>query len=192
LERKRCFSVQMTRDLKETQSRFIQKKVQVKKEIAEEIKVETREQLIERLYAEKVEGVKEGPDLARLKPATWLNDELVNAYRAVVNKRTAQNSSKHAFVTSTFFFTMLENMHKNGDYNFRKLDRSWISRKLSKDVGVKSLWDLKLLLVPININKSHWLMSAIDLQAGKYYIVDSMPRSTKASKKFHSLLSRFM
>ena len=57
--------------------------------------------------------------LERLKPGRWLNDEILNAYVKLVNRRQLNK----AYAMNTFFFTMLENMHANQNYNYSKLER---------------------------------------------------------------------
>jgi hypothetical protein len=55
----------------------------------------------------------------RLRPGKWLNDEIINAYIRLINLR----KSMKGYALNTFFYTMLENMKKNNDYNYDKLNR---------------------------------------------------------------------
>jgi hypothetical protein len=55
----------------------------------------------------------------RLRPGKWLNDEIINAYIRLINLR----KSMKGYALNTFFYIMLENMKKNNDCNYDKLNR---------------------------------------------------------------------
>ena len=66
----------------------------------------------------------------RLRPGSWLNDELINAYTCLINKFLA-NSTKKMLCLNSFFLTMLEDMKAQKAYKFAKLDR-WIRKNLKQ------------------------------------------------------------
>ena len=64
--------------------------------------------------------------LRRLRPGTWLNDELINAYVSLVNTRLrAQKSGPRMLCLNSFFMTKLEADQNQGIYSFKKLQK-WI------------------------------------------------------------------
>lgn len=76
----------------------------------------------------------------------------------------------NVFVFNTYFYTMLESMLKRGDYDYKKLERVITRKKVN-------LRNYKMILVPINIEKYHWFLLALDLTEDKFYIIDSMRTS---------------
>lgn len=113
----------------------------------------------------------------RLRPRTWLNDECINAYVALVNLREQQRGVQDCFAFNTFFFTMLENMRKDGCYNFKKLARI-VDKK-----GVK-LRNLRNILVPINVKDYHWLLLCCHLPTNTFYVLDSMGSSKEQAAHY--------
>lgn len=89
-----------------------------------------------------------------LDPHQWLTDAIINAYGARLASRY-----EHLHCCSTFFFTRIN----------ERFEEDWLSR-----------WkatlrpNLRLLLVPINWNNSHWALAAYNLQAGSLSYYDSM------------------
>ena len=64
--------------------------------------------------------------LRRLRPGTWLNDELINAYVSLVNTRLRlQNNGPRMLCLNSFFMTKLEEDIDQDTYSFIKLQK-WI------------------------------------------------------------------
>ena len=98
---------------------------------------------------------------------------------------------------NSFFLTMLEDMKAQKAYKFTKLDR-WIRKNL-KSLSSSSmtnsyghLFDCEALLIPINQTRSHWLMMAVDLKQGKYFIINSMSTSQSTVEEYRGLVARFL
>lgn len=48
--------------------------------------------------------------LKRLSPGKWFNDEIINAYISLINKREQEMNLGSVFTFNTYFYTMLESM----------------------------------------------------------------------------------
>ncbi len=94
--------------------------------------------------------------LERFSPGKWFNDEIMNGYIKLVNHRDQTLKISNMFCFNTFFYTLIENQILNKDYNYQKLERCLKRQKVS-------LKDYKLILVPINIEKCHWVLLTVDL-----------------------------
>ena len=81
-----------------------------------------------------------------LKPRTWLNDEVINFN---VEMLMQDGGSIHSF--STFFMIRL---YERGNYTFKNVAR-W-----TKKVDI---FRQKKVFIPINLEKSHWVLVVIDL-----------------------------
>lgn len=109
----------------------------------------------------------------------------MNGYINLVNKRS-KDSSGRAIVLNTFFFTMLEDMARNKDYNFNKLNR--IVNKKCAALGQSNLTSFERLLLPINRNRSHWLLLDVNLARNKIELVDSLTGSMTEAMKYYKLV----
>ncbi|TNV80992.1 hypothetical protein FGO68_gene15811 [Halteria grandinella] len=121
----------------------------------------------------------------RLQPGRWLNDEVINAYIKLINDRTAQKSLTNAYVMNTFFYTMLEEMAKRGDYSFAKIERCLRRQKV----------DLKayaLTLIPVNLTHSHWLFLAVDFKAWTVYVIDSIGCAQELAQGYLDVVRPFL
>ena len=132
----------------------------------------------------------------RLRPGSWLNDELINAYTCLINKFLA-NSTKKMLCLNSFFLTMLEDMKAQKAYKFAKLDR-WIRKNLkqvesaAQGKSYTHLFDCDAMLIPINQTRSHWLMMAVDLKHGRFHIINSLGTSQSTADEYKSLVARFL
>lgn len=92
-----------------------------------------------------------------------------------------------AYVMNTFFYTMLENMQANQNYNYSKLER------IIKKLKIQNLSAFKLTLIPVNIRHSHWLLIAIDPSQALIQVLDSMgPASTDECLRYLQVLHPFL
>ena len=108
--------------------------------------------------------------LERLLPGKWLNDEIINGYVSLINEREKEQNLGNVYIFNTYFYTMIEGMLKRGDYDYKKLERILTRKKIN-------LRNYKTVVVPINIEKYHWLMLCADLVEDKFYVIDSMKAS---------------
>ena len=115
-----------------------------------------------------------------LKRAGWVNDEVINAYMALI-----QAEFKHVFVFNTFFWQKL-NSGKNS-FNFEGV-RSWTRRR-----SINIFADYSVILYPVNINEVHWVVAAVDLRDFTISVFDSCFREFR---DFHphvaSILNRYL
>lgn len=102
----------------------------------------------------RIELTKE--DLRTLKPRSWLNDNVIDAYLADI---TAQFPSVFAF--TTHFFTQFEEKGYNGV-------KRWARRK-QVDVFAKDL-----VFVPVNQGNMHWTLAIVDNREKCLKFFDSM------------------
>jgi len=123
--------------------------------------------------------------LERLKPGKWLNDEILNAYIKLINMR--KGPFKGGFALNTFFYTMLENMAINKNYTYEKLNR------VLKKQKVDNLASYSLIMIPVNIRHSHWLLLVLDTSNYHISVVDSMcPASSGECDLYLATLSPFL
>lgn len=123
-------------------------------------------------------------DMASLRDKRWLNDEVMNAFVALINARNTKAFSRsernqhgcwrpsrpRTYVFNTFFYTRL--LRSGYDYDGVK---RW-PRRANIDVA-----SLDLVLVPVNIENVHWVLAAIDARQRMFLYMDSMhnPDSTE-------------
>ena len=123
-------------------------------------------------------------DLKTLRARRWLNDEIINSFGALLNCRNRdffrnkelgvqQNSAEgqnrprtHMF--SSFFFTRLT----SGGYDYDGV-RRWPKRA---GVDVKSL---DLILFPINLHNTHWVLAAVHIRGRRFLYLDSLGGSDR-------------
>lgn len=110
-------------------------------------------------FSEKLDLL--GRDIHKLKPEQWLNDEIVNNYLMMIEKRGRTAGSKYpsVFSYSTHFFTRLVEKGHAGVIRWKR--------------GV-NLFKQDLLLIPVNVNKKHWILVVVDVQEKTVFFCDSM------------------
>lgn len=116
-------------------------------------------------------------DYKRLRGVRWLNDELLNTYVAMVNVRDKfffQSPEAHYFPSdnkverprsymfNSFFYTRLTST----GYDYDGVAR-W-TRRAKVDVLEKDL-----LLIPVNIGGSHWILAGVDIRRRCFLYLDS-------------------
>lgn len=115
-------------------------------------------------------------DFKRLRGARWLNDEVLNAYVALVNDRNNRYFQElrgdagpaerpRTYMFNTFFYSRL--VCGNDSYDYAGVAR-W-TRRAKVDVLEKDL-----ILIPVNIGNHHWVLAGIDLQHKCYLYLDSL------------------
>ena len=117
-------------------------------------------------------------DLKRLRGARWLNDEIINAYVALINKRNRSHFNfedreppkyeqrclrPRTFVFNSYFYTRLT----SGGYDFPGV-RRW-TRRANIDV-----LQMNLILFPVNLGNAHWILTGVDMDNKKFLYLDSM------------------
>ncbi|CAB9529382.1 Sentrin-specific protease 2 [Seminavis robusta] len=112
-----------------------------------------------------------GPDsvsresLHTLKPGNWLTDEILHSYIGRLLHRHSLQAAllttyrPSAYFKSFFMLTLLQEFspdpRRNNIYNYARVSR-WHKRLPNED-----LFQLQHLLIPINVNRSHWILTVI-------------------------------
>lgn len=117
-------------------------------------------------------------DFRLLRGTRWLNDEVINCYMALINdreerywtpvdagERQREPGRPRVYCFNTFFYTRLTS--DKGGYDFQGVAR-WTKR------AQVDILKLDILLVPVNLGNSHWVLSAIDMPRKDLYFLDSM------------------
>ncbi|KAL6935298.1 hypothetical protein ACO0R3_000340 [Hanseniaspora guilliermondii] len=108
-------------------------------------------------------------DLQTLAPTKWLNSSVIEYFLKVIED---ENPKIVSF--SPFFITKLS------ESGYTAVKR-WMKMKK------KNINDVHKILVPINVNRNHWVCSMIDLQKNKIFYLDSL-----CSTKNSPIAFRFM
>lgn len=117
-----------------------------------------------------------------LRPGEWLNDEVINFYYKLLQERSkSKKEGPKCWFPNSFFWTKLSGNTK--EYNFKEVRRWTIKAKID-------VFELDVVIFPININDSHWAMGAIDLRAKGFRYFDSM--FSKPHKNFEPFLQRYL
>lgn len=103
-------------------------------------------------------------DIAKLAPATWLNDEIVNAYIKLL-----PDNDGESFIHNSFFYTKIEGLATKGNFNLRQLARIYKKRK------VTNIFTVKRLFFPINMRSVHWVFACVNMSTATIEYYDSIP-----------------
>ncbi|CAF3819798.1 unnamed protein product, partial [Rotaria magnacalcarata] len=101
-------------------------------------------------------------DICTLRGLTWLNDEVVNFYLALVARESGTPGNLRVYAFSTFFFSKLT---KDGPTH-ASWDR-WMRR------ANITLFDYDLILIPIH-QGNHWALTTIDFRSRCIGYYDSL------------------
>lgn len=116
----------------------------------------------------------------RLRPNCWLNDEVVNFFLKVCLKKhditlcERNDGRKRSHTFSSFFMRTLfgqesSDPNERGTYNFAAVAR-W-----SKLVPGGNIFNLRYLLIPINISDLHWTLAVVFMEDRCIRYYDSLP-----------------
>jgi len=151
------------------------------------------------LPASKIVGTHQGSnidvkvkDLQTLCPATWLNDEIMNFYMALLQDRNikrCQENPEHCRVLlmNTFFFTKLQS---NG-YNYKAVKRWTKKVKLTKKglKNIETIFDLDKFIFPVHVSGVHWCCGCINFSTKTFEYYDSMNGS---SSTFFKVIRKYI
>lgn len=100
-----------------------------------------------------------GSDIATLRNATWLNDEVVNFYFNLIKERSENNKDlPKVHVFNTFFYPKIMKVGHSGVKRWtRKVD----------------IFSFDLLLIPVHLGM-HWCLAVIDLKHKQIVYYDSL------------------
>jgi Ulp1 protease family, C-terminal catalytic domain len=116
--------------------------------------------------------------LKSLQPGQWLNDEVINGYLALLNRREeaileADPSYRPSFCYNCFFWPLVTqrdhlNMAHRNQYCYDGV------RGVSRHVFNGNLFALNQLVVPINVNHVHWACAVVSFSDRTIRYLDSM------------------
>lgn len=137
-----------------------------------------------------------GRDIVRLRGRRWLNDEVVNAFSALINERSRAHFAAEDENDSvagnddddddedecTVVETGAVRLRRPRAYMFNSFFHTRVTsggydyggvRRWPKRAGV-DIAALDLVLVPVNLNNYHWVLAAVDLRHMEFLYLDSM------------------
>lgn len=141
-----------------------------------------------------------GTDFRTLRGHRWLNDEIINSFTALLNKRNldyfrqaAHSNERFPALTSeqrrasnasprdfdVLFSRPRPRTHMFNSFFMTRItsgnngyDYPGVQRWLKRDKIV--VGDLDLVLIPLNLGNVHWVLVAVDLRAREFLYCDSM------------------
>lgn len=99
-------------------------------------------------------------DIQTLGPGKWLNDAIINFYRALIQVR-CDNQKLKVWLFNTHFYDKL-----GLPFHYNEVKR-WTKR------CKPSIFDKDLLIVPFNILESHWCCGVINFPKKRFEVYDS-------------------
>lgn len=137
-----------------------------------------------------------GIQFFRLRPGKWLDDEVVNAFAALINNRNlmyrsslqtnanTQEAVKRDGVSSTTKQLQLDGLPRprvhmfNSFFLYKLLKSPYDYKEIRKwrrrACGGVSVFDYNLLLFPFNHDNSHWALAIIDVRRRRFCYIDSL------------------
>lgn len=108
-----------------------------------------------------------GNNLQCLRKGQWLNDEVINFYMQLVQQRSTDHGNlfRSCFAWNSFFWQKLSDDGKG--YAYKSVQR-WSSKK-KVDV-----FTFDLMIIPINVGRTHWALGFVDLKKEKVCYWDSL------------------
>ncbi|WWC85688.1 uncharacterized protein L201_000554 [Kwoniella dendrophila CBS 6074] len=97
-------------------------------------------------------------NIRRLKPTTWLDDEIMNFYGEMMVERSKSIGRKIHFFNSFFY----QKLSENGYDSVKRWGKKF------------NLFDMAAIVFPVNIGNMHWTACAINLEKKRIEYYDSM------------------
>ncbi|KAJ3771523.1 hypothetical protein FB446DRAFT_739961 [Lentinula raphanica] len=118
-------------------------------------------------------------DLARLKPCSWLNDEIINFYGALIMGRSddfkENRSSEVINGVATEKKPKILDAHYFTTFFWQKLTRDGYEKgRLAKWTKKVDIFSKDVVLIPVNHNNTHWTAAAINFRKKRFESYDSM------------------
>lgn len=116
-------------------------------------------------------------DLATLAPGRWLNDQVINCFMAIINRRSVPTAGTAAHAgADTPGADPPANarpVHAFNSFLFSKFCQHGFDgvKRWTKKVDLLSK---ELLLVPVNVGNEHWVLLAADLKRKRISCYDSL------------------
>ncbi|KAF8272288.1 hypothetical protein EI94DRAFT_1566544, partial [Lactarius quietus] len=131
-------------------------------------------------------------DLGRLRPGTWLNDEIINFYgQLILERSTSHPRNTNAKNCMRSEKGSILNVHYFNSFFFEKLVREGYQKaRLAKWTKKFDLFSKDVALIPINHGNSHWTAAAINFRRRRIESFDSM--GVKRQDVFDKLLREYV
>jgi Ulp1 family protease len=99
--------------------------------------------------------------MLKLRPDTWINDEIINAFMAILQK---ESDSQEIMFMNTFFYEILQSR------NIPKIERAFkkMKRKIIKRRPIPKF------VIPVNVSGNHWVLVKVIVKWGSIMVYDSM------------------
>lgn len=118
-------------------------------------------------------------DIAKLKPRTWLNDELINFYGAMILGRSEGSKENPATVNGVHSAGKPLNVHYFSSFFWTKLTTlGYEKARLFRWTKKTDIFAKDMVLIPVNHNNSHWTAGAINFRKKRIESYDSMNMAT--------------
>ncbi|KAI0271549.1 hypothetical protein BC834DRAFT_449038 [Gloeopeniophorella convolvens] len=115
-------------------------------------------------------------DLGRLRPGTWLNDEIINFYGQLILDRSEARPKGNALKNGARRDkSPILDVHYFNSFFFEKLSREGYEKaRLAKWTKKFDIFSKDVILIPINHGNSHWTAAAINFRRRRIESFDSM------------------
>lgn len=97
-----------------------------------------------------------------LKPQMWLNSQVIDAYMELLQIRNDHNGGKFMFFSTHFYHLVAK---RAGGYNFRK-GLAYVRNK--------NVFDMDMLVIPMNQNENHWVMVVVNIKEKRIEFYDPL------------------
>ena len=105
-------------------------------------------------------------DLQCLRPGKWLNSATINSYLAIALKRAKEKGVEGVHIANSFFMQKMDGTISTNKSLLRGFNK----------IGVR-ICDLKMLLLPYNIDNVHWVAIVCNVQSRAITSFDSLTGS---------------
>ncbi|PWN90968.1 cysteine proteinase, partial [Acaromyces ingoldii] len=128
-------------------------------------------------------------DIQKLRPSTWLNDEVINFYMRLIQLRSdlAVTRRKEQSKKWRAFW----DVHIFNSYFWQKFSSQGYAG-VSKWTRRVDIFKKDLVLIPINMNDTHWICAAINLRRRRFELYDSMATSHATGSTFFRKLRQYL
>ncbi|KIO26740.1 hypothetical protein M407DRAFT_74053, partial [Tulasnella calospora MUT 4182] len=129
-------------------------------------------------------------DIGRLSPASWLNDEIINLWGAMIMERAERFKATKTGAASKEkelpddddsdpgrfgHPEPLPNVHYFNTFFFPKLENEGYEKaRLGKWTKTVDIFSKDVILVPVNLGNAHWTCAAINMKKKRVEYYDSM------------------
>ena len=115
-------------------------------------------------------------DLLRLRPGTWLDDEIINFYgQLIINRSEEADAAATDSEDSDSSPTKLLKVHYFSTFFWPTLyDKGYEKGRIAKWTKYVDIFEKDVILMAINHGNSHWTSAAINFKAKRIEAYDSM------------------